>query len=69
MKKISHSEKSNRIRFFMYISPWLIGFACFTIVPMVLSMIYSFTDVKMATVNSAKLNFINFKNYIYIFSF
>ena len=68
MKKISHSEKSNRIRFFMYISPWLIGFACFTIVPMVLSMIYSFTDVKMATVNSAKLNFINFKNYIYIFT-
>ena len=68
MKKISHSEKSNRIRFFMYISPWLIGFACFTIVPMVLSMIYSFTDVKMATVSSAKLNFINFKNYIYIFT-
>ena len=54
MKKISHSEKSNIIRFFMYISPWL--------------MIYSFTDVKMATVNSAKLNFINFKNYIYIFT-
>ena len=68
MKKISHSEKSNRIHFFMYISPWLIGFACFTIVPMVLSMIYSFTDVKMATVNSSKLNFINFRNYIYIFT-
>ena len=68
MKKISHSEKSNRIHFFMYISPWLIGFACFTIVPMILSMIYSFTDVKMATVNSSKLNFINFRNYIYIFT-
>ncbi len=68
MKKISHSEKSNRIHFFIYISPWLIGFACFTIVPMVLSMIYSFTDVKMATVNSSKLNFINFRNYIYIFT-
>lgn len=35
---------------------------------MVLSLIYSFTDAKMATVNSNPLNFIGFQNYVNIFT-
>ena len=67
-QKIGRKERENRIKFFTYISPWLIGLSLFTIVPMILSVIYSFTDVKMTTVNSDPLNFIQFDNYIYIFT-
>ena len=68
MVNLSHQEKVNRRNFFLYISPWLIGLSAFTIFPMILSIIYSFTDVKMATVKSEPLNFIGLKNYINIFT-
>ena len=67
MTKISLKEKVNRKNFFLYISPWLIGLSAFTIFPMILSIIYSFTDVKMATVKTEPLNFIGFNNYKNIF--
>jgi multiple sugar transport system permease protein len=67
-KKIGRKERENRIKFFTYISPWLIGLTLFTIVPMFLSIIYSLTDVKMTTVNSEPLNFIGLQNFIYIFT-
>lgn len=66
--KISRTEKSNRIHFFLYISPWLIGFACFTIVPLVMSFIFSLTNVVMANVSSEPLEFIGFDNYKAIFT-
>lgn len=65
---ISRKERENRRKFFLYIAPWLIGLTAFTIVPMLLSIVYSFTDVRMATVNSEPLHFINFDNYVYIFT-
>lgn len=68
MKKISHGEKKNRILFFSYISPWLIGLLAFTIVPMSLSLIFSFTNVRMATVTSEPLESVGLNNYIYIFT-
>ena len=66
--KIGRKERENRIKFFTYISPWLIGLTLFTIVPMFLSIIYSLTDVKMTNVNSEPLNFIGLQNFIYIFT-
>lgn len=68
MRRSTRTERKKILRFFIYISPWLIGFTAFTIVPMVLSLIYSFTDAKMATVNSNPLNFIGFQNYVNIFT-
>lgn len=68
MKKLSQTEKKNRLFFFAYISPWLIGLLAFTIIPLFLSLIFSLTDVKMATVSSTPLQWIGFKNYLYIFT-
>lgn len=68
MRKISHTERQNRIKFFLYISPWLIGLLAFTVVPMILSIRYSFTDARMATVNDVTPTFVGLKNYIYIFT-
>ena len=61
-------ERKKILRFFAYISPWLIGFTAFTIIPMGMSLIYSFTDAKMVTVNSEPLNFVGLKNYFLIFT-
>jgi multiple sugar transport system permease protein len=61
-------EKKTIGRFFLYISPWLIGFALFTILPLALSFIFSFTNVSMATVISDPWEFIGLKNYISIFT-
>lgn len=68
MAKIGLRERENRKKFFLYISPWLIGLVAFTVVPLFLSIIYSFSNTTMATVNSDPLEFIGFNNYIYIFT-
>lgn len=67
-KHLGPHEKKTIGRFFLYISPWLIGFALFTILPLVLSLIFSFTNVSMATVISDPWEFIGLKNYISIFT-
>ena len=61
MRRISHIERQNRIKFFLYISPWLIGLLAFTVVPMILSIRYSFTDARMATVNDVVPKFVGLK--------
>lgn len=51
--------KNQRKWFFIFVSPWLIGFLCFTLGPMIFSFAISFTDWDMLT----KMNFIGLKNY------
>lgn len=68
MNKLTRQERKKTACFFAYISPWLIGFSAFTIFPMVLSLIYSLTDVKMATANSQPLKFVGLQNYIRLFT-
>ena len=36
-------EKMKERKFFLFISPWIIGFGLFSLVPMVLSLVLSFT--------------------------
>lgn len=62
------ANKTKRIlTFFAYISPWLLGFIAFTIVPLTMSLVYSFSNVSMTNVNNG-LHFIGFTNYITIFT-
>lgn len=68
MANIGLRERENRKKFFIYISPWLIGLTAFTVVPLILSIIYSFTNTTMVTVNSDPLEFVGFQNYIDIFT-
>jgi len=49
--------------FFAFVSPWIIGFVCFTIGPMIFSIIMSFTDWDMFS----EFNFIGFDNYLRLF--
>jgi len=61
------ARRENRL-FFLYISPWIIGFLAFTILPMILSMVFSFTDVSMVNAGEGNLHFIGWENYARIFT-
>lgn len=61
-KKLTHDY--NNKAGYLFIFPWLFGFLSFTIVPMLVSLYYSFTKFDM--VSTPK--FIGFKNYISIFT-
>lgn len=61
------SKAKKTLTFFAYISPWLLAFIAFTIVPLFLSLVYSFSDASMTTINDG-INFIGLKNYLTIFT-
>ncbi|MGN6059601.1 MAG: carbohydrate ABC transporter permease [Sphingomicrobium sp.] len=46
-RRLSRSELRNLLVGLAFISPWLIGFLCFTLYPMLASLYYSFTDFKI----------------------
>lgn len=60
MKKI---RLKNNVKFWLFISPWLLAFAFFTLTPMVLSFVMSFTGVKITNMFTRAWNFVGFLNY------
>lgn len=51
-----------------FISLWLFGFMAFTFLPMVASLIFSFTDIKLTDNIMQMPNFIGFKNWVQLFN-
>lgn len=64
MKRRGSIERRESRLFFLYISPWLLGFAIFTLYPMVYSLILVFTDTDLT--GSGK--FIGFDNIVRSFT-
>ena len=61
-------EKARTRKFFLFISPWLIGLCVFSLAPMLFSLVLSFTwGTRITTWTSQDLQF-SFKNYEYIFT-
>jgi len=52
---------------YIFLLPWLIGFACFFAVPLVQSFIYSLSNVKM-TAAGRKMSWAGLANYLYLFN-
>ena len=68
IKKASARERRRMRNFFLFISPWLIGFVVFSLAPMLLSLVLSFTwGSKITTWTSVPLEF-SFQNYTHIFT-
>ena len=53
--------------FFAYISPWLIGLTLFTLIPICISFVLSFTNTTMMNFSSDPWEFIGVENYLRIF--
>ena len=52
---------------YLFLLPWLIGFVCFFAVPLVQSLIYSMSNVKI-TAAGRKMSFVGWDNFSYIFT-
>ncbi len=67
MKKIRIGLVTRReMKGYIFLLPWLIGFALFFALPLVQSFIYSLNDVKI-TANGRKMSYIALENYRYLF--
>lgn len=66
-KKAMSRDKKTVIKFFCYISPWLIGLFLFTALPMLVSLLLSFTSAKVATLTSKPIDFVGLDNYKWLF--
>jgi len=62
MLKIKVFLKKNK--FFVFIAPWLLGFLAFTLIPMVSSLVISFTEWNILT----PPNYVGFANYQSVFN-
>ena len=65
-KKIFSRDKITVRYFFLFISPWIIGFSLFTLLPMVASFVLSFTTSKVATITSKPLEWVGTWNYEHV---
>lgn len=61
---ISKSRRREAFSFYGFISPWMIGFLLFTIVPMFISLYCSFHSVNVMSIGKGSLPFVGLKNYI-----
>ena len=67
MKKLRIGLVTRReMKGYVFLIPWLIGFAAFFLVPLVQSIWYSWHDVKV-TANGLKMIWVGWDNYTYIF--
>ena len=60
-KKLSRLEKENERWGYLFLSPWIIGFFLFTLIPILATLVFSFTNYN--PVNPEITKFIGFDNY------
>jgi ABC-type sugar transport system permease subunit len=51
---------------YRFISPWVIGFLLFTLIPMVATLLFTFTNINLA--QEEPLQFVGLKNYETLFN-
>ena len=50
----------------LFLSPWIVGFLAFTLIPMIVSLVFTFTNVNLD--QQAPLEFVGLKNYAQLFA-
>lgn len=62
------AAKREELTFYKYISPWILGFLAFTLLPMIVSLVFSLTRVTVLGLGRTPTKFIGFDNYIRVFT-
>lgn len=65
ISKLSPLARREALQGLAFISPWIIGFLVFTLIPMIASLVFSFTDLRIGMDSTMQWN--NFENYKTIF--
>lgn len=67
--KLTKAAKREERKFYAFISPWLIGFLLFTLIPLICSMVFAFFDfTKQDLAMGNKIKFVGFRNFVDIIS-
>lgn len=66
LKRKAGYERKKSLYGFLFVSPWIIGFVLFFLIPFVQSLLFSFSNVSM-TNDGFDLKFTGIQNYRYIF--
>ena len=62
--KLTKRARKEELQFFAYISPWIIGFLLFTVVPLLSSVLFAFFDfTKVDLAMGNPLKFVGFRNF------
>lgn len=60
-RKLSPLARREALQGLMFVSPWIIGFLAFTVIPMIASLVFSFTNLQLTMDVPVQWN--NFDNY------
>lgn len=61
-------RQRDTLNFYGFASPWIIGFLLFSVIPMGVSLYYSFTKISVIQIGRKNPAFVGFNNYIRIFT-
>lgn len=67
MKKRMKRSTRQRLSFYAFISPWILGFSIFSILPMFTSLYYSFTKITVLGLGRRNPEWIGVENFIAVF--
>ncbi|MFQ3647035.1 MAG: sugar ABC transporter permease [Anaerolineae bacterium] len=65
-EKVHSLERQQRLWGWIFLSPWIIGFTLFTAAPIVISLVFTFTDFSLAT--DRPMNFVGLANWVRLFN-
>lgn len=68
MKKRMKRSTRQRLSFYAFVSPWILGFAIFSILPMMTSLYYSFTKITVLGLGRRNPEWIGLENFISVFT-
>lgn len=68
MKKRMKRSTRQRLSFYAFVSPWILGFAIFSILPMLTSLYYSFTKITVLGLGRRNPEWIGLENFISVFT-
>ncbi|MDG0888973.1 carbohydrate ABC transporter permease [Paracholeplasma manati] len=68
MKKHMKRSTRQRINFYLFVSPWILGFCIFSILPMLTSLYYSFTKITVLGLGRRNPEWIGMGNYVAVFT-
>lgn len=68
MKKRMTRSTRQRLSFYAFVSPWILGFAIFSILPMLTSLYYSFTKITVLGLGRRNPEWIGLENFISVFT-
>lgn len=66
-KRMTRSIRQ-RLSFYAFVSPWILGFAIFSILPMMTSLYYSFTKITVLGLGRRNPEWIGLENFISVFT-